>query len=236
MLIHASESAIKKHPDYAAAKSGDADAAGRLVEQTLNIDQVLALAFLAQGRAPTLVSAHAYEASGVNAIPEAMAEALGVLLGWPVDGSVVQINVVSHTGAGGYDRLARQAMFDGEIVAGDGYVLVDDFIGQGGTLANLRGYIESKGGRVLAAVVLTGKPYSAKLALSTQRLEELRVKHGQELEAWWKVRFDHGFDCLTESEARYLANSPDAATIRDRLAQAEQAGDRGAAAQDGIVE
>jgi len=97
----------------------------------------------------------------------------------------------------------------------------------GGTLANLRGYIESNGGRVLGAVALTGKPYSAKLTLEEKTLEELRQTHGQNLDRWWQNRFGHAFDRLTQSEARYLARSPDADTIRDRIAAAEQAGDRG---------
>ena len=45
------------------------------------------------------------------------------------------------------------------------YFLVDDFIGQGGTLANLKGYLESRGAAVLGATALTGKAYSAKLKL-----------------------------------------------------------------------
>jgi len=36
VLIHASESAVKQHPRYQAAKSGDAEAAVRLVEETIN--------------------------------------------------------------------------------------------------------------------------------------------------------------------------------------------------------
>ncbi len=90
------------------------------------------------GETPTLVSAHAYEREGVNAIPEALADALGRQLGWPVDSEVVQSNIVAHTGAGGFERLARQASFDGVIEPGRSYVLVDDFVGMGGTLANLR--------------------------------------------------------------------------------------------------
>ena len=39
--------------------------------------------------------------------------------------------------------------------AGAKYVLVDDFVGMDGTLANLKGYIEFKGGKVVAAVCLT---------------------------------------------------------------------------------
>lgn len=91
----------------------------------------------------------------------------------------------------------------------------------GGTLANLRGYIHSNGGKVLAAVALTGKHYSARLSLSAQQLEELRERHGQATEHWWLERFGHAFDTLTQSEARYLTNTEDFERIRDRIAAAE---------------
>lgn len=76
---------------------------------------------------------------------------------------------------------------------------------------------------MLASVSLTGKPYSAKLALSSERLDEPRSKHGKELENWWVWRFVHAFDALTESEARYLAHTKAIDTIRDQIAAAEQA-------------
>jgi len=176
---------------------------------------------LLRGHTPTLVSAHAYEREGVNAIPEIFADELSKALGWPVDAAVLQTNVVAHTGADGFSRLARQAEFAGAIQSGCEYVLVDDFVGMGGTLANLKGYIESQGGRVLAAVSLTGKPHSAKLAPTPERLHELRMKHGTDFENWWIGRFAHAFDALTESEARYLARTETADIIRDRIAAAE---------------
>ena len=221
VLIHASESAVKQHPAYKAAKSGDDDAATDLVLDTFSIEKTLALEALAVGRTPTLVSAHAFEREGVNAIPEVFADQLGKVLGWPVDTGVVQVNVVSHTGANGFWRLARQAEFEGPVTPGRDYVLVDDFVGMGGTLANLKGYIESNGGNVVAAVSLTGKPHSAKLAPTPERLNELREKHGTDFENWWIGQFAHGFDALTESEARYLARTETADTIRDRIAAAE---------------
>ena len=176
---------------------------------------------LLQGHTPTLVSAHAYEREGINAIPDAFAVEISKAVGWPHDTAVAQINVVAHTGADGFSRLARQAEFAGVIQVGCEYVLVDDFVGMGGTLANLKGYIESKGGKVLAAVCLTGKPHSAKLALSPERLNELRAKHGTELDNWWIERFAHTFDALTESEARYLARTEAADTIRNRIADSQ---------------
>ncbi|MBW7900501.1 MAG: phosphoribosyltransferase [Rhodocyclaceae bacterium] len=225
VLIHADESAVKRHSAYRQAKSGDSAAASALVLDTTSIDRVNELSRMFSGEQPTLVSAHAFERDGVNAIPEVFAEYLAVLLGWPVDSGIVQTNVVAHTGADGFSRLARQAAFTGAVQPGTHYVMVDDFVGMGGTLANLKGYIESQGGKVLAAVALTGKLYSARLRLFPERLAELRSKHGQELEHWWQSRFGHAFDALTESEARYLARTADADTIRNRIAAAEQAGD-----------
>jgi hypothetical protein len=231
VFIHAPESAVKQHRAYAAAKAGDADAAAALVAANFNpvASQALWALLAAQGnKQAVLVSAHAYESEGVNSIPEALADALSSQLGWPIENAVLQVNVVSHTGADGWSRLARPAAFEGAVVPGQAYVLVDDFVGMGGTLANLKGHIETHGGSAVAAVVLTGKPHSAKLAVSAERLQELRAKHGHELEAWWQHRLGHTFDALTQSEARYLAHTPDADTVRDRFAAAEQAGNRAA--------
>ena len=135
-MIHAEESAVKQHPAYAKAKAGDDEAATVLVLDTFNMQSALTLRSFAGDVAPTLVSAHALERDGVNAIPEVFAERLSQVLGWPAETGVVQTNVVSHTGANGFWRMARQAEFDGPVQAGDAYVLVDDFVGMGGTLAN----------------------------------------------------------------------------------------------------
>ena len=216
------ESAAKTHPEYRAAKTGDATAAARLVQQLVSDVALNAIVLWLGARRPLVASIHAQEEDGVNAIPEALADCIAHRLGLATDESLVQTNVVNHTGADGFSRLARQALFTGDVAAGSEYLIVDDFIGQGGTMANFRGYIEQNGGLVLGAVSLTGKPYSAQLALSAVRLSELRGRHG-ELEDWWRDRFGFGFDALTESEARYLARTPDAHTIRDRIAAAEQA-------------
>lgn len=221
VLIHAAETTVKQHYAYKAAKSGHGLSATELVNNTMSENQNLALIQLLNEHRPTLVSAHSYEQEGVNAIPQAFAAEISKSLGWLTESSITQSNVVSHTGADGFSRLARQAEFTGNVQAEHEYVLVDDFVGMGGTLANMKGYIESQGGKVLAAVCLTGKPHSAKLALTPQRLVELRAKHGKELENWWIKRFAHAFDALTESEARYLARTETADTIRDRIAGAQ---------------
>lgn len=222
--IHAAESAVKQHPAYAAAKGGDPDSAFELVKDHLSSLIVNELMQAFRGWSPILISAHAVERTGVNAIPEALADLLAQRLGWSVDSGVVQINIVAHTGADGFSRLARQAIFDGPVTAGERYLLVDDFVGQGGTLANLRAHVMQGGGMVVGATALTGKSYSANLRLTMVTLEKVRLKHGKELENWWIERFGFGFDCLTESEARYLLNTSDAERIRNRIVAAVEAG------------
>ena len=156
---------------------------------------------------PYLLAVHAVEDVGMNAIPRAFARALALLLDLPLATGIVQINRVTHTGAGGYHRLAFPAVFDGEIEPVD-YFMVDDFVGQGGTLANLRGHVEANGGRTIGAATLTGKAYSAKLRLENDTLGILRQKHGNKLE-----------------EARYLSRSDDAVTVSTRITAARRAGD-----------
>ncbi len=232
VVIHATETAVKKHPCYKDAKAGDEDSSATLVEDTLNMEAVDSLRVFLRNRRPILISAHAMEGEGVNAIPEAFAEMLSAELHLQVESGIVQINTVGHTGANGFARLARQPIFEGDVTEGQDYLMVDDFVGMGGTLANLKGYLEHKGGVVIGATVLTGKPYSAKIALERSMLYELREKHGNELESWWQKRFGHTFDCLTQSEARYLFKTPDADTIRNRIIASEQEGNRGGSTKE----
>ncbi len=215
MHIHASESSVKHHPSYAAAKIGDLEAASILVSQCVNSNILVQLKRWSN-LDPVLISVHAEEAFGRNAIPEVMADVLAARLRWALERDVVQANVVNHTGADGFARLARQAVFEGAVTAGCNYVIVDDFIGQGGTIANLRGHIMHQGGHVIGATVLTGKDFSAEIAVTPSMLNDLRKQHAK-LENDWQQHFGWGFECLTQSEARYLERTPDAQRIRDRV-------------------
>jgi len=222
VFLHAEELAVKRHTLYSAGKSGDISAAEALAAQLVNSITVERISAALSDRlpAPELVPIHALETEGVNQIPAALANVLSGLLGLPVNTSIVQLNSVGHTGADGFRRLANQALFSGTVVQGGTYLIVDDFVGQGGTLANLIGFIRTQGGELLGATVLTGKPYSAKLAPDSGQIDALRHKHGRELENWWRERFGFDFDRLTRSEARYLQKTQDADTIRDRIVAA----------------
>jgi len=204
---------------YGAAKSGDPVAAGELVAELASRNVMSQLRALFD-HSVEVVAIHALESNGVNQIPAALANLLSRQFKLTVNPSIVQSNSVGHTGADGFHRLANQARFEGNVTDGQRYLLVDDFVGQGGTLANLIGFISHSGGHVIGATVLTGKPYSAKLAPDEKLINALRHKHGRELEGWWQQRFGFDFDCLTRSEARYLEKTASADAIRDRVVAA----------------
>ncbi|EOG3074337.1 LPD38 domain-containing protein [Salmonella enterica] len=225
VVLHARLGEATAHRDYEAAKGGDKDAAYRLVSDVLTKDAVDKIRNIIGNREVLLAAVHAEEASGRNKIPQAMADILGKVLHQEVDDNIVQTKRVGRTGQDGFGRLANQPEFSGNVRSDLPYFIVDDTLTQGGTLAGLKGYIESHGGRVIGASALTGKQYSARMALSPQTLSQLREHFGGTgLENWWKQQYGHGFDGLTGSEANYLLRAGDADKIRDRVLAARQAG------------
>lgn len=220
--IVAPPAVTKAHPDYNAAKKGDPEAAVRLVSFFMNDEWLMRHADKIMEQSPFLIGVHAIEGErsvSLNRIGAIMDAWLSAHTGLPLARGIAQINQVGHTGSSGWNRLARQALFDGDVVPGANYWLLDDFIGQGGTLANLRGHIISGGGKVVGYTALTGRADSAILGLTTATLMALRDKHGQ-LEEWWKIQFGFGFEALTESEAKYLLRAEDADTIRNKIIEA----------------
>lgn len=195
---------VRDHPDYAAAKSGDAAAALRLARDAVTPEFVERVrAALPEGSKPEIVPVLARESAGENEIPHMAAEVLAQQLGLKANTSIMQADKVSRGGSGAMHRLANQPAFEGKVEPGQAYVLLDDTLAQGGTLAQLKTHIEREGGHVVLATALTAKDYSRKLALDPASLRKVRGRFGA-IEGWWKEQFGHGFDGLTESEARAI--------------------------------
>ena len=221
VFIHAPLEARDQHPDYAPAKAGDLMAAQRLVESLLCEQTLQELAAFIAGRPVFLAGISALETTGYNAIPDAMASEISFRLNWPVEeGEIRQSNKVGHTRADPWHRFVTQAEFAGIVTPGANYILVDDHVGFGGTLANLKGYIEQSGGVVLAMTTLTETPGARKIALQPETLEALRSMHGKELESIWQANFGYGLECCTQLEAGYLCRQQTINYIRRRMAKA----------------
>jgi hypothetical protein len=221
VIVHTTVKARDAHSMYQAAKSGDAEGAIILAHDLLAKHAIATLRALIGNQDVLLLPVIADEALGYNAIPDALAQALARELHAPViSGEIIQTNKVGHTRAPSFQRLVTPASFDGNVEPKSLYLLVDDHIGLGGTLASLRGHIESRGAVVLGITTLTESRDARQIALSQQTLTLLWQRHGEQIDTFWRGQFGYGIDCLTEVEAQNLCRQPSVAAIEDFLAQA----------------
>jgi hypothetical protein len=86
------------HPDYAAAKAGDALAAVRFVLAMIDGHRIALVSGLFRSATPVIVAVHAEEASGRNTIPRVYGQYLARTLRLPFDDDIVQSNRPQRTG------------------------------------------------------------------------------------------------------------------------------------------
>jgi len=154
--------ALQNHPQCKAAKACDSKAAKALVNDLVRPEDIeQARERLPQGA--IYVALHAEEAAG-NKIPVALADRYASELAGSVATEIVQTNETHHTGSRAMNRLVTRPEFDGPVEPGKSYVLVDDVVTLGGTLAEAANYIESKGGKVAGAIVLANASRTGTLA------------------------------------------------------------------------
>lgn len=225
VVLQAAIGCAKKHSSYEVAKAGGIEAALILANDLINDEATKKISALIGSKKPLLIPVHAEEAISINRIPLAYAMVIAAKFNLNVELNIVQAAKVSRTGTDGFSRLAFPPPFSGKpSLDADYAIILDDTLTQGGTLTNLKGYVAQFGIKTLVATTLTGKNYSSVLTISADTLTNLRGKYN-ELEYWWVEFFGYGFDCLTESEARYILKSEkDADTIRNRIITERQKG------------
>jgi hypothetical protein len=104
--------------------------------------------------------------------------------------------------------------------------MVDDHVGLGSTLANLRGHIEAKGGRVITATTMSASRRSEVIALGPNTLQSLREKHGPPLEDLVRDKLAFDLDRLTDAEVGYLLRSASVDAIRAGMVEVRRLGIR----------
>ena len=219
-----------RSPAYLAAKAGDVDAARRVVEAVIRPEVTAGLA----GRYPdaTVVAVHAEERSGRNALPETYAVAIGEVAGLLVDDTIVQTNRTWHTGANARQRLARTPRFAGRVLSGRRYIVVDDVVTSGSSLAALRHFIEGRGGTVcLATTLASARPKwgrnPLRLAIEAGTIAALEEKFDRS--AVDAILQHYGtapsLRHLTEAQGRTLLGFRSVDAIRSSIASGGQAAD-----------
>lgn len=210
---------LKNEPEYPAAKAGDVVQSALLVEKLLKDETVQEIKNLIGDNQPILVPIQSEEASGKNRIPHATAHALADKLGLQVDTDIVQSNTAKRTDTGIYHRYVAPPEFKGEVQAGKSYLIVDDTLSVGGTIATLKGYIENKGGKVIGSTVMTAHALKVDIPIQLNMLQSLQQKQG--LNEYWKQEFGYSVDKLTQQEAGHL-RKPTLEQIQERVQEARQ--------------
>lgn len=141
-----------KHPDFnAAKKGGDDEAADRLVRSLTDVADLRTLASRHPGS--RLVCVGTGEGSA-NRIPQAFAGFAAEVTGLPLDTGVLKGNSPKHTGKSAVQRFVARAAFEGSITTGANYIALDDVMTQGGTISELRQFLQRQGSRVVAVATL----------------------------------------------------------------------------------
>lgn len=210
---------LERHDQYAASKSGDPEAALQLAQMVVRDGFLEELERVARGVSgkPRLVPVVAEEANGRNWIPLMAAEVIAHRLGWGVETDIVQSTKVGRTGKGADYRLVHNPAFSGSVSPGQSYVILDDTLSMGGTLASLHGYIANRGGRVLAASAMTAHPGALQLPVSQKLLHRIDARHGPEMSALCEELLGHELGYLTQGEAGHFRAAASVEAMRDRL-------------------
>ena len=215
-FLFTDDATLKAHPDYRAAKAGDQAAAVNVVWD-LAADYLLKVVDKLP-RDVIYVAPFAREATGDNAIPQVMAAACASLAGGNVDNEIVQVTRVFHTGADPMERLSLRAQFEGDVIGGMHYVLVDDVINMGGTLAELADYIQRAGGLVTAVMALVNAGRIKTLRGEPRVIKKLQERNANEILDIFGIQPV----ALTANEAQYLVGFRTPDEIRNRLATARK--------------
>ena len=215
-----SYSELREHRNYRQAKAGDHYAAFDLLLELVSkrlIDY--------QGYFPAnavYASPFARELTGDNALPLVLALLCAAEFDGEPDFTIVQRERVYHTGANPMERLITRPSFVGRVQSGRNYVLVDDVINMGNTLAELANYIIHRGGHVIAYCVLVDDGRLKTLSPEQKIIDKLSERFGHEIEEIFGTRTN----CLTANESQYLLGFRSIDEIRNRCVKAKKEIDR----------
>ena len=147
VVNHTTSAVARHHPDFKAAKHGDFQAALRLVDELVKDEKIAMIA--RQFPNAHIIYNHKIQGDGINMIPAAYAVRFSAI-GMTVEHDIIAVTDVSHTNASDISRISKRMRFEGHVNRGTDYILLDDFITSGAELRDLRDYVNSQGGNVVA--------------------------------------------------------------------------------------
>lgn len=223
LFAHTTIAAMKRHPDYQAAKNGDVQAAERFVAAMVKPERVRELA--RRYPAAIVVPVTEIESTGrYNAIPRALATYIAREGNLHMDMHIAQISAQHRGDKDAVGRLLTRKEFAGEVQQGATYIMVDDVATQGGTFHELRHYLANNGADAVAAASLAFSRGNNIIPIQEQTVNELAGRFGRErLEDFLTDNNISGtLEALTEGEGRAICRFKSFESLKDRVAEAER--------------
>lgn len=221
VLVNTTINKMKLHPSYIAAKNGDISAALTLVKELTNLDKIKKMAVDYPNSILVPVHELILESGRFNAIPLAYANYISHVTGLPVCNDIIQITKASHTNKDALYRLLNRSKFSGPVEANKNYIIIDDVITQGGTVSELRSYIENSGGKVVCVSTLSFSRFSNVLGIKKETISEIERKFGRDETEKFIKEYGIGekLEHLTNAEGKYILSYASLDRIRDRISE-----------------
>lgn len=219
-VSHTNMKTMQEHPSFTKAKKeGNIDEAVKLVDDLISGDKTIELAKTHPDAIIIPVISRAMEVK--NKIPVAFATRLSELSGLDINTNIKQANKVSHTKKGAMKRLIDRAEFTGEVIKGQRYILVDDALTAGGTINQLRHFIENKGGKVVAISSLSYSKFSTIVKPPSRAITNLKKKFGTNKlsKLLYKYNIVGSLDALTDAEVKYLNKFKSIESLENKIKQ-----------------
>jgi hypothetical protein len=134
---------------------------------------------------------------------------------------------VHRTGSGEWHRFAFRPEFEGEVKSGRRYILVDDVFSQGGSLNELRVYIERRGGKAVQTIAMALGEHGDSIAPDAEGTKKLLDKFGKDkIDSFMEDigLYEGHSNCLTGPETCSLRRAASLDAARDRIFEARQEG------------
>jgi len=206
---HTSIAYLKRQPGFEDAKKGDIDAAELVVSRCVKQRRINEL----REQYPHAILLPVLSR---NALPLALAQAIGL----PIWTDVRLVHTVFRKFLSATQRLLHKPKFAGYVQEGAAYILVDDVVTQGGTIAELRRFVLNNGGFVVSVVALAYAIGSTAVAPTKKFWVRLLVKFGMTLNTLLRMYGVVVSICgLTNSQVRYLLRFGSVGNIARKLAK-----------------
>ena len=199
----------KKHPEYAAqyerAKKHRGRAEAEIVLSRVMSPKVISeLKKLIKDPKNTKLALISSGEYSNNVIPTIFATELSTQLGIPI----AEFQKSVEYKRGDKDRIGRllaPSMVKGKVEEGVNYIMVDDVLTAGGTLASLKGTIENNGGKAIGLTVIgMGMGKKRSLDITPKTTKALEDNFGTDIHDYIEKETGYKISQLTEHEAQGL--------------------------------